>query len=332
MMATHTDNAPRHVPTHGGVESYFLRANHPTEPRAIWLKATVLVPDAGAPVAEAWVAVFDHDRAYAIKQTVPLARATFASGDTVRVAIAGCTFELGPTGGHVTGTLAHGDHATTWNLAYTAVPELSAPLCPYPSRRMIDGSFPKSKLLTPVPCARFSGTIDDEPVTDWFGMQGHNWGKSHAFEYAWGQCVFTAADGAPHALVEGFTGRIKLGPVITPRLSSLVVRRGAREYRFDRVFRPWRQTAELDGRKWTLRIRGEDGEAVLAMHADPARMVCLGYQNPDGALSYCLNSKLAKTVLRVNPVDGEGFECASAHGGALEFLVRTPDAAFPEVV
>lgn len=324
MTAIYPDNAPRHSASKGGVESYFLRCNHPTEPKALWLKATVLVPDRGEPVAEAWIARFDGDRASASKHTIPLSNATFTPGDTVHIAIGDHTFALGPAGGSVRGP--------TYDLQYTAVLGLSDALCPFPARWMIDGPFPKSKLLTPVPCARFSGTLDGAAVTDWIGMQGHNWGKSHALEYAWGQCVFLAADGSPHALLEGFTGRIKLGPVVTPRLSALVVRRGSREYRFDRVFRPWRSTADLDGRSWTLRIRGDDGEAVLAMHAEPARMVCLGYNNPDGALSYCLNSKLARTVLRVNPVDGEGFECVSAHGGALEFLTRTPDAAFPEVV
>jgi hypothetical protein len=327
------DNAPRHHAAQGGVESYFLRANHPSEPRALWLKATVLVPDRGRPVAEAWVAVFRPDGAFAVKETVPLEDASFSGREeSVRIAVAGCAFELGPTGGRVTGELGRGDRSTRWDLAYAAVPELSAPMCPYPTRRMIDGGFPKSKLLTPVPCARFSGTLDGEPVTDWIGMQGHNWGRSHAHEYAWGQAVFTGSDGAPHALCEGFSARIKLGPVVTPRLSALIVRRGTREYRFDRVFRAWRQRAALDGREWTLRVRGDDGEAVLAMRAETSRMVCLGYENPDGALSYCLNSKLARVVLRVNPTDGDGFECRSEHGGALEFLVRTPDPAFPHVV
>jgi hypothetical protein len=34
----------------------------------------------------------------------------------------------------------------------------------------------------------------------------------------------------------------------------------------------------------------------------------------------------------VNPVNEEAFECASEHGGALEFLVNAPDPRFPDVV
>ena len=36
--------------------------------------------------------------------------------------------------------------------------------------------------------------------------------------------------------------------------------------------------------------------------------------------------------LRVNPKVGDGFECHSPHGGALEFLRHEPDPRWPEVV
>ncbi len=37
-------------------------------------------------------------------------------------------------------------------------------------------------------------------------MQGHNWGREHAFEYAWGQCLFPATELAPESMLEGFYG------------------------------------------------------------------------------------------------------------------------------
>lgn len=324
-----SDNSTRSIAGRPGIESYFLRANHPTEPRAVWLKATILVPTSGPAVAEAWIAVFAPEGNHAVKATVPLEQATFAEeGGTTTIRVGACEFRLGPTGGAVQGTL--GGHR--WDLRYDGVAGLGGPLCVYPSRRMIDGGFPTSKLLTPVPVARFSGTVDRTSVVGWLGMQGHNWGKVYAVEYAWGQCLFPGEDGAPFAMVEGFTGRVRIGPVVTPRLSALIVRRGENEYRFDQVFSPWRQRAEVGDRRWSLGVSGPAGEARLTLEADTAAIVCLGYVNPDGALSYCLNSKLARVRLRVNPTNEEGFECASAHGGALEFLRRTPDPSFPQAV
>jgi hypothetical protein len=56
------------------------------------------------------------------------------------------------------------------------------------------------------------------------------------------------------------------------------------------------------------------------MQAQPDHMVCLGYDNPGGNRSHCLNSKTARVTLRVDPSNGDGFECVSENGGALEFL------------
>ena len=169
-------------------------------------------------------------------------------------------------------------------------------------------------------------------VKDWVGMQGHNWGREHAWEYAWGQCSFVDDAGEPFCSVEGFSGKLRLAGRSTPYLSAVVVRRGEREYRFDRVFDFWRQEAEIDDLRWTVSLKSADGEARLAMQASARDMVCLGYHNPDGRLSYCMNSKLARVELRVNPTNEEGFEVFSEHGGALELLRNTPDPRFAEVV
>jgi len=336
MTADHAilcDNAPRFsTKARGGhVESWFLRANHRTERRAIWLKATVRVPLEGPPVAEAWCVVFAPGSARGARATVPLDAATFG-GDVLDIEVGDCRFVLGPTGGTAKGRL----EGFAWDLAFDVVPELGGPLCLFPSRKMIDGGFPKSKLLTPEPVLRFRGSYADGgqrvAVSEWIGMQGHNWGKEHAYLYAWGQCVFPGADGEPLAMCEGFSGRIKLGPVVTPFLSALVVRRGAKEYRFDGVFAKWRQKASLGGLEWRLYVTGPAGDAALWMKIDPTELACLGYQNPDDSMAYCFNSKTARVVLRVNPVDEEGFECRSEHGGALEILTRTPDPRFPNPI
>ncbi len=334
------DNVPRYRAESGHVESYFFRANHPTEPRAFWLKATILAPKPGAGehVAELWCVVFDGDgdRVTAARETVPLAMAAFDPGGRT-IQVAGAHFTLDPAGGALQGRLASGGHSFVWDLSTRAVDgALGDPLCLFPWRRMVDGGFPRSKLLTPSPTLTFHGTmtVDDTTfaVDGWSGMQGHNWGAAHAPEYVWGQCLFHDAHGAPFAMVEAFTGRTRLGPILSPRLSALVVRRAGRELRFDRLVDLWRQRADVDDLTWSLTMRDADGEARLIMRADPERMACLGYRNPDGALSYCLNSKLAHTVLRVNPINDEGFECTSSHGGALEFLSPETDSRFPEVV
>jgi len=318
------------------VESYFLRANDPSSARAIWLKATILAHLEGEAVAETWLIAFDgeNDRLFADKLTHPLAHASFF-GDSLgaRISVGDWLLELSERG-QARGTMPSGD--VRFDLSFSpGKGAVAAPLSIFPSRALREGPFPRSKLLTPFPWLIFGGAIEvfgeRWDVTGWNGMQGHNWGREHAFEYAWGQCFFPAAGGAPEAMVEGFTGRIKLAGRPTPQLSAMVVRRGTRTYTFATVFDYWRQEAHVSSDRWTLSLSSADGHARLRMDVADRPLACLGYANPDRSLAYCFNTKLADVHLEVRPRGGDAFICVSPHGGALEFLRRTPDPGRPVV-
>lgn len=333
-------NRCRYLPGRGGhVESYFLRANDPHRPRALWIKATILAPLDGEPAAELWFIHFDGEtgRTRALRETWPLEGTTFATAvDRFRIAVGRAQFDLAADGG-TRGEIEGDGGPCRWDLSFERPDTpVARTLSLFPSRLMVDGPFPRSKPLTPFPALRFRGSLDlsgeTVSVDGWWGMQGHNWGREHAFEYAWGQCLFPGEDGVPDAMVEGFTGRVRVAGRLTPRLSALVVQRGERTYRFDRIFDYWRQQATVEGWRWALRLRGADGEASLTMDAAARPLVCLGYRNPDGRPSYCFNSKLSEVTLEVRPSDGEPFVRRSAHGGALEFLRGSPDPRLPRVV
>lgn len=320
----------------GHVESYFFRANDPERPRALWLKATIHQPLAGDRVAELWCIAFDGERhrTWANRATVPYEEASFSAD---RIEVAGASFSLSEHGS-AAGELEsrNGSDPCKWNVHFDAeAGHLGAPLCMLPTRRLVDAPFPKSKLLTPMPLLRFRGTVsafgEEMNVDGWHGMQGHNWGQEHAWEYAWGQCHFLDAELEPFCTVEAFSGRLRIARRTTPIISGMVVRRDGKEYRFDRLVDLWRQSARIDDLSWTLKMRGRHGTARLEMKARPDDMVCLGYGNPDGRLSHCFNSKLARVSLRVSPHHGPSFECTSEHGGALELLRNEPDTRFSVV-
>ena len=69
----------------GHVESYFLKANDPRAPRAIWIKTTIYASaraPSGEPhaLAEAWAIAFDGDRGHiAVKSSIPFDRARFGA-------------------------------------------------------------------------------------------------------------------------------------------------------------------------------------------------------------------------------------------------------------
>ncbi len=337
-QATKHDNSPRFTLGTPSVESWFLRANDPNSPRAVWIKATVLCDEDGTCVAESWASFFDGERTAAARETVPLAQAEVEDrAGRVLTDIAGARIELNADGGTATGSIESDQGKLAWDLTFRRESgPLGAPLSLLPTRRLIDAPIPKNKLLTPFPVASFSGTVTWDGVqwqiSDWLGMQGHNWGAAHSPEYAWGQCIFADEQGRAFAVLEGASGRVQLGPVTTPLISMLTLRRGEQEYRFDRLIDLWRQDPQLEFPNWRLRMRGPGGRAELIMRGDAERMVCLGYDNPNGQRSHCLNSKTAEVTVRVNPTNGDGFECHSDFGGALEFLQPAEHPAVQPVV
>jgi hypothetical protein len=325
-------NARRFAGDHGHVESWFLRANHPSRPLAIWLKVTILAPLEGPPVAESWVIWFDGEaqRTQARRFTEPLAAASLEGArlSTSRVALqlgaqvgVEGRFEAGADGPAIAVSLACSTLGAT----------PSGPLTPYPGA-LVRAALPRNKLVTPFPSLRAHGRLElgaqSIVVDGWLAMQGHNWGPAHPFDYAWGHCEFPGEQ----TVVEGFTGRIQVAGRTSPQLSALVVHRAGRTWRFDRLFDTWRQRASYDGTRWSVSLLGPDGEATLQLNAEGRPQVCLGYDNPDGQRSYCVNTKLAHATLTVRPADGASFTCVSEHGGALEFLSRAADPRFPHVV
>lgn len=310
------DNRARFAGSAGHVESWFWRCNDPLAARAFWCKATVYAPLVGLPLAQAWAIGFDGQDAFGHRDDVEIGSAQLTGSE---LTVARCRFGLGQES-----VIAGECGELAWQLNVRAQDgPLGEPLSMFPSRLLLKGGVPKSKLLTPLPSARFDGWLQwrDQriEVASWTGMQGHNWGKEHAAEYVWGQCLF---DGA---MVEALTGRIRLAGCLTPPVSALVVRTVEREWRFDALLDLWRQDAVIGDRMWTLRMRNRDATVELTLDGSSAPFACLGYRNPDGSLRYCWNTKLARCQLVLTPAGGPAQHWQSAHGGGLEVLRPVPD-------
>lgn len=337
MIAT-AQNTPRLRPDTDHVESWFVRANDPHSPRAVWIKATILTGADGTAIAQAWCSMFDgqHTKAWCLDVDLPAAR--FEENTLGQdITVGPLNLILHARGGDSRGTLSDESSTITWDFAFTKADIAGAPLSMLPSDRLLEAKLPRNKLVTPFPVATMTGMLDWDgdrwDLTGWHGMQGHNWGAEHSPEYAWGHCIFTeTGSAAPFAVIEGASGRTRIGGKVSPLISMLVIRRGEQEFRFDRVLDLWRQEPHLDFPHWTLRMRGRDGIAEVRMSAAPEQMVCLAYRNPARENSYCLNSKTAAVSVHVAPINANAFELRSEYGGALEFLVPEPLAAVQPIV
>lgn len=311
----------------GHVESYFLKANDPTGPRAVWIKFTVFAPR-GRPdqaAAEAWAIVFDGEtkKHVVVKESHPVATAELGR-DRVLFRTGRASLEHGRTRGTVEGD----GHEVEWDLAFTTD---APPLHHLPAEWLYGAPLP-AKLLTPHPDSAFDGhvVVDGRRLTvrAWPGMQGHNWGRRHSHRLAWGHC--NAFIGASDTYFEGLSYQARLGPVTTPWLSMLYLRHEGRVYDFRGARHLYNPTVEVALYRWSFTAEDGDVRMVGVLETTAEDMVGLYYRNPDGTLSHNLNSKIARCRLELSrrqPSGGwQGFAILESRDkAALEIQVREPD-------
>jgi hypothetical protein len=315
----------------GHVESWFLKANEPGGRRALWLKNTVFARPESAdrshapvpPVAEAWAVAFDRERGHvATKTAVPLASARFARG-TLDVEVDGCELSLG----RARGALATGTRRLGWDLAVG--PERASPIVHLPKASLYEAAFPPSKLVTPLADARVSGAVqvdrgDGSPpeewsVASWPAMIGHNWGRSHARLYAWVHC--NAWDDAEDLVFEAVSARVRMGPVLSPMATAVFVRYQGRSWDLNARELFGGNRGAISMRRWEATAAGQGIDVRAELGAETDDLVGLHYANPSGAMTYCLNTKLARARLELR-LPGAAPLVATSRAGALEIGTR----------
>lgn len=302
----------------GHYESYFLRANHPQQPLAFWIRYTLFSPQ-GHPdkaIGELWAVYFDGENNVntAVKSELPFSGCSFGpSGLNVR--IGGAILDAA----RLSGRAAAHNHEIEWELSYSGdgKPLFLLPL------ELYSGGFPKAKSLVPLPLAKFNGklTVDGKEISieNWVGSQNHNWGSKHTDLYAWGQVA--GFDNSPDSFLEVATARVRIGPVWTPKMTPIVLRHRGEEYALNSITRTLYAHGEFGYFDW--RFGSEDDRVGIAGRtwADRSRFAGLNYYNPPGGNKYCLNSKIASCNLRITYRKG-------SRKGSFELLTTVHRAAF----
>jgi hypothetical protein len=347
------------VPLRAGMyESFYLRAVAPDEPVGAWIRHTVHKRPGRTPRGSIWCTIFDASRGrpFMHKATsdqlyVP-AGGWIAVGSADEVARAGGdaetdesagagsnadadadarTGERAPDGASLTPTEAWGAcGAARWSLRFSSrEPELRH----FPRQWLYRTPLPRTKLTTPVPGARFDGTVEiagREPIglRGWPGMVGHNWGSEHAERWIWLHGVTFEEE--PDAWLDVALGRVKVAGRMTPWVANGALALHGRRARIGGMgARGLRvtETAEV----CTLELAGEGGLKIQAQVRSPAQSTAgWRYADPDGGSHDVANCSIAALELTItSKAAGAPRLLRAAHGGAYELGMREHDHGVP---
>jgi hypothetical protein len=293
----------------GGYESFYLKACHPEGGVGAWIRYTVHKRPGAEPKGSLWFTLFDAAAAgpRAAKATLPGPSA--AGGDWIRVG------EASMRDGAATGAL----DGVGWELRFESA---EPPLFHLPRDWMYRTAIPRTMLLSPVPAARFDGSLSVDgrtvAVDGWRGMIGHNWGAQHAERWIWLHGLSASGDWLDAAIA-----KLKLGPLTTPWIANGALSVGGTRYALGGPRRgvavresPERCEFVLPGAG--LRVRG----TVEAARKDVVGWI---YADPDGSEHHTANCSICDLRVTVERSAAEPRELAVDGAAAYELGMRERD-------
>jgi hypothetical protein len=303
----------------GHYESFYVKATRPGGGRAVWIRHTIHKRPGEALTGSVWFTMFDADA-----PAPTAAKATFSSGDVD--APPGGYVHIGDASlmpGAARGTLAAPGVEVAWELSYADRAEAFRHL---PYDFLYRARLPKTKLLSPHPDARFSGsvTVNDEmfELDGWPGMIGHNWGTEHAERWIWLEAnEFRAADG----YLDAGLGRIKIGPLTTPWIGNAVLHLDGVSHRLGGLDRLRSTKVRESPTACEFELRGTDVRVRGRVSAEARKFVGWVYADPVGPEHNTVNCSIADLELTVERKGAppRTLECGGA--AAYELGMRETD-------
>jgi hypothetical protein len=301
------------------VESYFIKANNPVRREALWVKYTFLLrPGRDRSRASVWAIHFDGEagRNRAFKQSWPVDTVKWTTDD-LSLSFGDC--EL--TAGRARGRLCDDEGSISWDLRFT---DGGPALVLYPKALMV-APLPKFKLASPMPDAVFEGrySIDgEEGSADGFkGMLGHNWGPKHNDRYGWLHA--NLFEGHTGTVFEAGCASLRIAGVRTPMFTTVTLRHQGRTHELHSILDLGNRRSDLSYYRWFFSVNEPPVRIEGVVQTVAQDLVGLYYDNPDGTMTYCLNSKIAHLKLFLYE-EGCPDVVLSSHAAAFEMGTTDP--------
>jgi hypothetical protein len=324
------------APKRAGIyESFYLRAVAPDEPVGVWIRHTVRKPPGQKPRGSVWCTVFDSGRGQPFMHKLTTDELSIPSGGWIAVGNPDGQPGDGDArgqGASLTPERAQGTCGPArWSLRFSSPePELHH----LPREWLYRAPFPRTKLTSPAPAARFDGAVEVTgqgaiELRSWRGMVGHNWGSEHAERWIWLHGV--DFEQAPGAWLDIALGRVKVAGRMTPWVANGALSLDGRRFRVGGLAaRGLRVTETAEG--CVLQLAGERGLTVKARVEVPAGTAAgWHYADPGGGAGHdVVNCSIAALALTVKlPGERASRSLRTAHGGAYELGMRERDHRVP---
>src|SRR4051794_8079996 len=290
-----------------GYESWYLKASHPTEPRGVWIRYTTHQKPDGPERGSLWFTLFGEGGPQAAKVTPGPEALSRGNGAFIRIGDA----EFAD--GRVQGSALD----ATWDLTFEhPEPELRH----LPREWMYKAPVPRTKLTSPFPAARFSGTVsfgDDHVQLDgWPGMVGHNWGAEHAERWIWMNASSFEGRGED-TWMDVAIGRIKIGPWTTPWIANGVISLDGSRHVLGGIERARGTKIDERPERCVFTVPGKGLTISGEVSAPQERFVGWVYADPDGSEHTTVNCSIAGMSVRAGAT-----ELTTGHGAAYELGMR----------
>jgi len=310
---------PTVAPRAGMYESFYLRAVSPLEPLGVWIRYTVHKRPGEPPLGSLWCTMFRPGTQRPFQHKLTTGELDAPANAWISVGEA----EMGP--GRAEGRCGE----ASWSLRFASREDELRHLTPGWLYRT---PFPRTKLTSPAPAARFDGVLEVEgrlvELEDWPGMVGHNWGSEHAERWIW--LSGAGFEGQEQAWLDVALGRLKLGGHMTPWVANGVLSLGVHRHRLGGLAaRGLRVQEGPEGCR--LHLTGQHGLAIEGrVSIPPGAAAGWRYADPDGGEHDVINCSVAALELDVTLPGAAGRTLLrSAHGGAYELGLRERDHGIP---
>ena len=295
----------------GHYEVYYLSATDRATGCGLWIRYTMVAPEAGAgePTCSLWFMAMDPERGEVLGRKSSWPASALSSVPE--------PFELRIDDALLTDAgMAGGFEDVSWDLRWTSHLPPAEPVHPLLRRARLA----KTVLVVPHPDLELEGSVSfpgrELRLAGARGGQAHLWGSKHASRWAWTHCNdFESLEGEPRpgSFFEGVSVFVpRLGRELGPN-TPIVGRFGGEDFSSTGPLQVTRTDSRFGLTSWQVEARGGERRVVADVDADREQLVGVTYHDPDGDQAYCYNSETATMRVRVWRRDrtvGEGDQGA----------------------